>query len=123
MLMKNGDIIKKIWIILNTCSTYSVTNNLDYVEDVKNREKQKELTVLTNGVSPLFDWKGRLTFLPLNVHVNENFLATTISLKYENNVPGVHVTMDTLIEKAVNVILKDGTIFKFKECGSGIILL
>ena len=28
--------------------------------------------------------------------------------------------MDTSIEKYMNVILSDGTVFKFKECGSGL---
>ena len=34
MLMKTGNMIKKTWIILDTCYTESVTNNLDYVEYV-----------------------------------------------------------------------------------------
>ena len=37
-----------------------------------------------------------------------------------NNILGVRVTMDTSIEKAMTMILKDGTFFKFKECGSGL---
>ena len=28
------------------------------------------------------------------------------------------MTMDTSIEKAMNIILSDGKVFKFKECGS-----
>ena len=58
-----------------------MTNNLDYIEVMKNWAKHKELTVLTNVVSLLFDRKGRLTFLPLNVHLNENSLATILFLK------------------------------------------
>ena len=45
MLIKNGGVIKKTWILLDTCSTYSVTNNLDYVEDANNYDKDEELTV------------------------------------------------------------------------------
>ena len=33
-----------------------------------------------------------------------------------NNFPGVCVTIDKSIEKAVNVILKDRTVFKFNSC-------
>ena len=29
------------------------------------------------------------------------------------------MTMDTSIEKYMNMIMSDGTVFKFKECGSG----
>ena len=43
---------------------------LYYVEDVNNFSKHKELTVLKNGGSPIFDWKWRLTFLRLNVFVS-----------------------------------------------------
>ena len=96
------------------CYTDSVTNNLDYVEYVKNFAKGEKLTVLTNGGSLLFDRKGHLTFLPLNVYVSNNYLATIISLKDVNNIPGVRVTMYTSIEKDMNVILRGGTVFKFK---------
>ena len=62
MLMQNGHVIKKTWILLDTCSTNIMTNNLDYIEFMKNWAKHKELTVLTNVVSLLFDWKVSLTF-------------------------------------------------------------
>ena len=93
---------------------------MDYIEDVKNCAKQEELTVLKNGGSLLFYWKGRLTFLPLNVHVNENCIAQILYLKDVNSIPGVRVTMDTSLEKAMHAITKDGTVFKFKECGLGL---
>ena len=81
MLMQNGDVIKKIWKLFDTCYTDSVTNNLDYVEDVKNFPKHKELTLLSNGGSIIFDQKGQLTFLPLNLHVNENCPAAILCFK------------------------------------------
>ena len=46
ILMQNGNVIKKTWILLDTCSTDSAPNNLDYVEDVKNCDKHEELIVL-----------------------------------------------------------------------------
>ena len=112
MLMQTGDVINKTCILLDTCSTDSVTKYLYYVEDVKNCSKEKYLTVLITGGSLLFDGKGRLTFLPLSVHVNDNFLATILSFKYVSNIAVVRVTMDTSIEKAVNMILSDGTVCK-----------
>ena len=114
MLMHNGDAINKTWIILNICSTDSVTNNLDYFEDVNNCAKDEKLAVLKNGGFLQLDRKGLLTFLPLSVHVDDNYLPTILSLKYVNNILGVRVTMDTLMKKFMNVILSDGTIFKFK---------
>ena len=52
--------------------------------------------------------------------MNKNYLATILSRKDVNNIPRVRVTIDTSIEKAMNIILTDGTIFKFKECASGL---
>ena len=113
MQIQNGDMIKKIWILLDTFSTDSGRNLFIYVEDVNNCAKHEELTVLTNVISLLFDSKFCLTFLPLNMHVNNNYLATILFLKYVNNIPGLQVNMDTSIEKSVNVIMKYGTVFKF----------
>ena len=61
-----------------TCYTDRVTNNLDYVDEVENYAKQKEIAVLKNGGSQLFDCKACLTYLPLNVNVNENSLTTIL---------------------------------------------
>ena len=86
MLIHNDDVIKKTWIILDNCSIDSMAKNWDCVEEVKNCTKDEEVTVLTNGGSLIFDSKERLTFLPLNVHVNNNSPALIISLKYVNNI-------------------------------------
>ena len=97
MLMQNGDMMKKTRILLDTFSTDSVTNKLYYVEDVNNFAKHEELTVLANGISPLFYQKGLSTFLPLNVHVKNNYLATILSLKDVNNITRVSMTIDASI--------------------------
>ena len=91
-------------------------NNLNYVQDVNNCTKDKEIIVLKNGGLLFFYRKGRLRFLPLRMHVNKNYLSTILSLKDVKNISGVRVTMYKLIEKAINMILSDGTVFKFKEC-------
>ena len=52
------------------------------------------------------------------MHVNKNSLETILYLKDVNNISGVSVTMDTLIEKVMNVILSDGIVFNFRSCGS-----
>ena len=51
------------------------------------------------------------------MHVNHNYLATILSLKYVKNISVVCVTMDISIEKAVNVVLRYGIVFKFNKCG------
>ena len=80
---------------------------------MKNCAKHRELTVLTNGGTLFFDQKDRFTFLPFSVHLRNIFLVTILSIKYTNKNSGVRVTMDTSIEKAMSVIMKDGTVFKF----------
>ena len=49
--------------------------------------------------------------------MNKNSLETILSLRDVNNIAGVSVTLDTSIEKSMNVILSDQTVFKIKECG------
>ena len=95
--MQNGNVIKKTWIILDTCSIDSVTKNLDYVEDVNNCTKNKELTILTNVGPQLFYQKGTLMFLSLYLHAKEKYLATILLLKDVNNITGVRANMDTSI--------------------------
>ena len=52
--------------------------------------------------------------------MNGNSLATILSLIDVNNIPVVRVTMDAMIEKAMNVVLGYVTVFKFKSCVSGL---
>ena len=52
--------------------------------------------------------------------MNYNYLEKKLSLKDTNNIPGVHTNMDKSIEKDTNLIMRDGTIFKFKECVLGL---
>ena len=54
MLIQKGDVINKTWVPLDTWSTDRVAKILDYVEEVKKCDKQKALTVLTNGRSRIF---------------------------------------------------------------------
>ena len=97
MLIKNGYVIIYKKITLDTFTTYSVINKLNYVEYANNCAKHKELVVLKNGGSLLFDPKRSLKILPLNIHENYNSIETIITLKYVNNTPGVRLTMYTLV--------------------------
>ena len=64
-----------------------------------------------------------MTFLPLNVHANDNSLATIFSFKYEKQIPGVFATMDKSIDKSMNVIMKDGKHFKSRNVDWGYIIM
>ena len=82
--------------------------------------KHEELTVLKDGRLILFDPKRLLSLLNLYVRMNENFPASSLSLNVANNILRVLVNMDTLMEKDMNVILRDETFLNFKKCGSGL---
>ena len=52
--------------------------------------------------------------------MKNNSLSTILSLKDVSNISGLRMTMDTSIEKVINVVLSDGTVLKFKEYGLGL---
>ena len=52
--------------------------------------------------------------------MNENSLTTILYVKDVKNIPGVIVTVDTMIQKYINKITRDGMVFNFKEFGSGL---
>ena len=52
--------------------------------------------------------------------MNYNYLEVILYLKYVNNILGVRVTVDKLIDNYMAVILKDGTVLKFKVCVLGL---
>ena len=78
--------------------------------------------VLKNRTRSIDEW--RITNLSsereLNVFTFEYACGQKLSLKYVNNIPGVRVTMYRFIEKSMSLILRDGTVFNFKEYGSGL---
>ena len=75
------EIISKTWILLDLCSTNSVTNNLKFVANVKQCFAGQELLALTNGGSKQYDHEGDFIFLPMKVYVKEDSLATILSMK------------------------------------------
>ena len=56
-MIQNFDMIKKTWMLLDTCYTDIIADNFDYFECVNNYAKDEDLTVLKNGGSLIFDHK------------------------------------------------------------------
>ena len=111
--------IKKSWILLDTCSTHSVSNNPKLVTGVKQCRDEDILTLSTNAGCRVFDKQAMLKFLPMSVHFDEGSMATIVSMKDVANVTGVCVHMDTDIERAIKIFYK-GKVIKFKECADGL---
>ena len=51
---------------------------------------------------------------------NESSIVNVLSLKDVTNIPGVHVTMDTLKEKAMLLHLPEAKKMKFSKCDEGL---
>ena len=120
MLAQKHNEIKNSWVLLDTCSTNSVSNDTSMVTNIVNCDKKNVLTLATNGGHKTFLKQADLKLFPMKVHFNKNSMATILSFKQVADLPGVIITTDTSKERSMIVTLKDGTVFKFKECASGL---
>ena len=114
------NILNKWWILIDTCSTCCVTNNPALLTSIQNCNKQDELNVITNGGSMRYNQMGKMKLLPLELHYNEQSLATILSFKAIVSMPGVHVSYDNLVEDAFHVILPNQFVLKFQPCENGL---
>ena len=62
ILTKSCAFINHTWVLLQTCSTNSVSNNTDLVKEIRTCKNQEKLTVSTNGGLMSFDKKEKLNF-------------------------------------------------------------
>jgi hypothetical protein len=116
------NLIPKSWLLLDTCSTSSVTNNLDLVHAVRTCSKEEVLTVHTNGGTKSFSQLGHLRLLPLQVHYNPDSLANILCFDDVACIDGVYITIDTRSDHCFNVHYKDD-VFTFKPCFEGLYYL
>ena len=96
-----------MWILLDTLSAHSVSNNSNLVTRIVRCEKDDNLTASTNGGYMTFRKKARLKILTLDVFFNENSMATIISLKDVANMPGSRIIMDTDVDRSISAISKE----------------
>ena len=73
--------IKHIWVLLDTCSTNSASNNTDLVKEIRTCKDHEKLTVSKNGGINGFDTNSTLIFFSMSVHSNQNSIATILSFK------------------------------------------
>ena len=98
--------INKNCILLDTCSTHSVSNNPDLVTKIEQCDPDDFLTLTTNARCRTFKQHARLKFLPMSVYYEVGSIGTILAMKDVENIPGVRVYMDTTIERAIKVFLK-----------------
>ena len=87
--------IKNTWVLLDTCATNIVSNNTALVTDIVACKQHERLTVSTNGGLISFDKKSTLKILPMKVHFNRDSMATILSSKEVEDIPGLRITTDT----------------------------
>ena len=81
------------------------------------------MQVITNGGSMIFTQKGKMKMLPLELHYNQNLIATILSFKIVANLPGVRVVYDSDKEDVIHVILPNKFVLSFKPCKDGLYYL
>jgi len=89
------------------------------VTGIKDCEESDVLIITTNAGLRVFPEIARLKFFSISVYFDENSMATILSLKDIANIPGMRITMDTSVEKAINVKFKSA-VFKFVECSDSL---
>ena len=119
LTQKKLELINKNWVLLDTCSTVSVFCNPVLVKNIISCAPGDGITVLTNGGSETFNQVATSTLLPLQVHFNSSSIANILSLSDIANLEGARLTMDTHIDRAINLHYQEKLI-QFRECVDGL---
>ena len=119
LTQKKMGLINKHWLLLDTCNTIGVCCNPSLVHNIRSCNPGDEVTVVTNGGARSFSKEATLNILPIRVHFNAESLANILSLSDVANLPGVRLTMDSEVERAIVLHLHDNKI-KFRECSDGL---
>jgi hypothetical protein len=84
----NINVISPSWILLDTCSTASVSNNWSLVGNIRACTDNNTLVLSTNGGPVSFNEMADLKLFEMTVHFNENTMATVLSLSDERLLMG-----------------------------------
>ena len=122
MLIQNGKSanISKLWILLDICSTVSVTNNGNLVTHVRDCKPAEVLMTISNGDSQYYKQLTDLNMFPLNVHHEQDLMANILLFKDVSSIPGTRITMNTEKEKLIVVELNTCEVLKFVKCSYGL---
>ena len=117
----SSNVIDKNWLLLDTCSTHNVCANVDLIDGLRSCDDEETLHIVTNGGSLSYSVIGNCKLLPVQMHYNQDSIANVLSLKSVASIPGVRVTMDSGVERAIMVELPEkGRVIKFVECTDGL---
>ena len=102
-------------LLIDTGSTFSCLNNKGLVMNL--RMSKTPMTAVTNGGTMVTDMEGDLPGW-FTVYVNEKSMMNILSMR--DVTKKFRVTLDTEVEKSINVHVSDERVVKFKEVGNGL---
>ena len=113
------DIICKTWILVDTCSASSFSNNIELVMNVQAFDEEGVLEILMDGGSQHYVDKGTLKIITTKLHMDTKYMATILYFKGVTSILVMRITMDTANE--ISIILHwSGNLVKFTECDDGL---
>ena len=85
--------IPQSWLLLDTCTTRSMSNNKSIVNDITDGKCNSWLKLHNNGGPVIFNEMVKLNLLPLTVHFNEAYKVTIISFSDVCDINGIRVIL------------------------------
>ena len=123
--VQNSDLISPTVVMLDSCSESSVFMNRDLVHDLRPCSQDEKIILVTNGNgSIVFEETAIPHILPgFRVHFNPSSMANILSLRDVASLPGVRITMDSSVARAINVHLPSGMTYVFNEASNGLYVM
>ena len=118
--MDQEPIIEDHRLLLDTCSTDNVCNNIKLLFDVRQCRRDESLVIMTNGGSMRYNTIGRMGILPISSYYNKNSLANIVSMQKLLEVEGITISMNSSISKSILVTTKDGLTYDFIQGADGL---
>ena len=106
------------WVLLDTCTSRSVSNNKKMVSNIINYKQNDWLKLHTNGGPAILKQMAKLNLLPINVHFNEKSMAVIIYFLDVCDIAGIRVLFDSNLGINFDVILPTGETFRFNRINS-----
>ena len=107
-LLQGRQGIKYIWLLFDTCSSNSVSQNFKVVNNIKECNGKNLLTFFKNGDPKPFYHEADLNRLPLQVQYNKDSMATVMAFKDASNIRRSRINTDTSKVRSVIVTFSDG---------------
>ena len=121
-LLTQGQVVKisKSWILSDSYSTCDVSNNVNFVSNIKECNPEDKMTAFTNGGEQEYTHFADLKLLPITVHFKKDSMATILSFKTVMNILGAELKMDSSVSNDIMLTLQANRCFVFKQFQNGL---